>query len=71
MIRLQDLLKEIKFTPNKHIKQEALQLVDFLNNNRDLKRLKAKVNIHGSLKDKEESNNDIRSEEHTSELQSH
>jgi Fe-S cluster biosynthesis and repair protein YggX len=50
---------KIKFTPNKHIKQEALQLVDFLNNNKDLKRLKAKVNIHGSLGDKEESNNDI------------
>jgi hypothetical protein len=57
--KYEDVIEEVKFTPNKHIKQEALQLVDFLNNNKDLKRLKAKVNIHGSLGDKEESNNDI------------
>jgi len=59
MIRLTDLLKEIRLTPGKHTKQEALQLIDFLNKNEDLKKLKAKINLHGSLNDKDTSNNDI------------
>jgi len=59
MIRLIDLLKEIKFTPNKHTREEALQLINFLNTNNDLKKLKSEIRIHGSLESKEESNNDI------------
>lgn len=59
MIRLIDLLKEVTLTPGKHIKQEALELINFLNKNKDLQKLKAKINIHGSLNSKDNSDNDI------------
>ena len=59
MIKLINLLKEIKLTPGKHTKQEALQLINFLNKNEDLKKLKAKINLHGSLNSKDTSDNDI------------